>query len=187
MLAAAGPQGPRESRDRFVLDRNYAAFRNLKYVINRFGIVSGKGQFGIKEQGIMSYWLKQHVVEGQLDYYGYGGGGKQVRDALHILDLCCLVDLQIHNISSVAGETFNIGGGKSNSFSLFELTQLCQEITGNIISIGQFEENRAGDIPIYYTDNTKIIERLNWEPSCNVNEILLDLFNWYSESKFLFN
>ena len=40
----------------------YAKYRGLKFVINRFGVISGKGQLGVNNQGIVSYWLKQHFL-----------------------------------------------------------------------------------------------------------------------------
>jgi len=166
-----------------ILLMEYAEFYGLKYVINRFGIVSGKGQFGTRDQGIISYWLKQHYFKEHLCYFGYGGHGKQVRDAIHIMDLCRIIDLQINNISTIDREIFNIGGGKANSFSLQELTQYCQDITGNKLVIENSKEIRPGDIPLYYTDNRKISEKFDWLPKQNLHEILSDLFYWYKEDE----
>ncbi|WP_207534900.1 NAD-dependent epimerase/dehydratase family protein [Desertivirga arenae] len=165
-----------------VLLQEYAAFAGLKYVINRFGVVAGRGQFGMQDQGVVSFWLKQHLMNGNLGYFGYGGKGKQVRDALHVLDLCRVIDLQISNFSIINGETFNIGGGKENSFSLKELTELCKALTGNSPFIESVIDNRVGDIPIYFTDNRKVENKLRWTPSFTVNQILKDLYDWYQNS-----
>lgn len=166
-----------------LLLQEYASYRNLNYLINRFGVVSGKGQFGMQDQGVMSYWMKQHLTNGRLSYFGYGGEGKQVRDALHIMDLCRLIELQIKELPSLQGETFNIGGGFSNSFSLQELTQYCESITGRSVVVEGNTQSRLGDIPIYYTDNSKIKNRLNWSPKHSVLDILNDLYHWHTFSQ----
>jgi len=157
----------------------YAQYRGLQYVTNRFGVISGKGQLGVGSQGIISFWLKQHFLSKELKYIGYGGEGLQVRDALHIQDVCHLIDLQLNNFNKVDGKTFNVGGGYENSFSLKELTILCQNITGKHIQIGNVKDDRPGDIPIYFTDNSKICSELNWQPKFTVTDILEDINQWY--------
>jgi CDP-paratose 2-epimerase len=58
------------------------------------------------------------------------GTGKQVRDALHIEDFCSAIAWEMQNFDKVDGQMFNIGGGRDCSFSLLELTQLCENSTG---------------------------------------------------------
>lgn len=165
----------------------YSQYYGLQYVNNRFGVISGRGQFGYGNQGIIAFWLKQHFLSGELKYLGYGGEGLQVRDALHIRDLCHLVDIQINEFSKVCGKTFNIGGGYQNSFSLNELTSLCQKITQNIIEVGCVHSNRLGDIPIYYTDNSKVTECLKWKPKLNIHQILEEIYDWYKSDEEMLN
>jgi CDP-paratose 2-epimerase len=53
----------------------------------------------------------------------------------------------------------------SNSLSLLETTDLCQKIAGKSILIHPVLEERAGDIPIFITDNPLIAARAfanNW-------------------------
>ena len=63
----------------------------LKYIINRFGVISGPLQFGYQDQGFVSLWVWNHVMKKDLKYIGYGGKGNQLRDVLHIDDLCSLI------------------------------------------------------------------------------------------------
>jgi CDP-paratose 2-epimerase len=165
-----------------VLLQEYAAYKGLRYVINRFGVISGRGQFGMESQGVIAYWLRQHFEQKPLKYIGFGGSGKQVRDALHVADVCVLVDLQLHRFDEVAGKVFNVGGGFANSFSLFELTQYCRDLTGNTIPIQAVLDQRAGDIPIYYTDNTLIQDTLDWQPMHTIHDILSDLLTWFQHA-----
>jgi CDP-paratose 2-epimerase len=165
-----------------VLLQEYAAYKGLRYVINRFGVISGRGQFGMESQGVIAYWLRQHFEQKPLKYIGFGGSGKQVRDALHVADVCALVDLQLQRFDEVAGKVFNVGGGFANSFSLLELTQYCRNLTGNIIPIQAVPDQRAGDIPIYYTDNALIHDTLNWQPTRTIHDILADLLTWFQNA-----
>lgn len=71
-----------------------------------------------------------------------------------------------------------MGGGLPISVSLQELTDFCQEITGNKIRIDSNPENRPGDIPIYLTDSRKLFGISNWRPQNDVRTILLHTFDW---------
>ena len=168
-----------------MLVQEYNALFGLESVINRCGVLTGPWQMGKVDQGFIVLWLAKHYWKRELSYMGYGGTGKQVRDFLHVADLFRLVDWQIHNISKVNGEVFNVGGGFKSNLSLKELTTLCQEITGNTIPINSIEGNRKADIPLYITDNTKITDFTGWSPSISVNETLTDVFHWMNENELV--
>ena len=74
-----------------ILIKEYSFLYNMKYLINRFGVVSGYGQFGKQDQGFLSMWLWRHLNKLKINYQGFGGYGNQVRDVLDINDLCLLV------------------------------------------------------------------------------------------------
>ena len=71
-----------------MLIKEFSYAFNLKYIINRCGVISGPLQFGKQDQGFVSLWLWKHLNRKKLSYIGYGGKGNQVRDVLHISDLC---------------------------------------------------------------------------------------------------
>ena len=50
---------------------------------------------GRVDQGVFTFWLLHHHFGRPLTYIGYGGGGLQVRDLLHVADLVELVDEQL--------------------------------------------------------------------------------------------
>lgn len=169
-----------------LLLKEYSEYKNLDFIINRFGVISGPGQLGKFSQGVISFWLKSILLNKELNYIGYGGQGHQVRDALHINDVCRIVDMQIIKFDDYANNTFNIGGGSNNSFSLSELTKLCENISGKKANVLSQIENRPGDIPIYFTDNKKIQLIGDWKPTKSIENIIEDLFNWYKkEPEFL--
>jgi CDP-paratose 2-epimerase len=163
----------------------YAESYGLRTIINRCGVLTGPWQMGKADQGIFALWMARHYFNQSLQYIGYGGEGKQVRDFLHVADLLNLIVLQIQKIDSMQGEIFNVGGGRKNSLSLLETTLLCQKITGNIVLIDSITENRIGDVPIFLTDSRKLAMATDWTPFCDPEKVLNDIYNWIhsNESK----
>ena len=136
----------------------------VKAITNRFGVLAGPGQMGKVDQGFLALWAARHAFGGALSYLGFGGKGKQVRDILHILDMCRLVQIQLDNMSKLDGALFNAGGGRENALSLQELTHLCQERSGREIKIDAIRETAAVDIPWYITDNEAVKDATGWSP-----------------------
>jgi len=156
---------------------------NLPAVINRCGVLSGPYQMGKIDQGVIVLWMAKHFWKGSLGYIGYGGLGQQARDVLHIRDLFRLVQWQIANLGLQKGQIFNVGGGLENTVSLAELTDLCIKITGNIIDMASSLENRSGDLPIYISDNSKINQFSNWQPEINIEQLLIEIFEWFKKDE----
>ncbi|WP_026631279.1 NAD-dependent epimerase/dehydratase family protein [Dyadobacter alkalitolerans] len=163
--------------------QEYNEFYNLKTVINRCGVITGPWQMGKVDQGVMVLWIAKHYFEQQLGYFGYGGTGKQIRDMLHVADLYCLIDWQLHNLDKVNGEILNAGGGLESSASLQELTKVCQEVTGKTIPIKVVPENRTADIRLYVTDNTKVTALTGWKPEIGIRQIVEDIAAWLAENE----
>jgi CDP-paratose 2-epimerase len=166
-----------------MLIQEYHALKGMKTVINRCGVISGPWQMGKVDQGVLVLWLARHFFKGKLNYIGYEGKGKQMRDVMHVEDLLDLIDWQIHHIDKVNGDVFNVGGGLDVSFSLLELTHLCEEITSNKIEITPIKENRTADIRIYVTDNEKITEKTGWKPKRDLKKLVSDTFEWLSNNE----
>jgi CDP-paratose 2-epimerase len=164
-----------------ILIHEYNDILGMKTIINRCGVITGKYQMGKVDQGVIVLWVARHFWKKKLSYFGYGGEGKQVRDILHIHDLFRLIDLQIHNINQYSGQIYNVGGGNECSISLRELTGLCEEVTGNIIEIEKDIDNRAADIRIYITDNSKISALSGWKPEKKPKEIITEINEWIKE------
>ena len=166
-----------------LLIQEYAEFYGLQTVINRCGIITGPWQMGKIDQGVIVLWLAKHYWKNELNYIGFGGEGKQVRDILHIKDLFDLIKIQMTNMDTFSNEIYNVGGGLDISVSLKELTMHCENITGNKILINSIPENRAADIPIYISDNSKINSVSGWEPKIAPKEILEDIFEWIKKNE----
>src|SRR5260370_7370018 len=87
------------------------------------------------DQGVFVLWMAAHYFQRKLSYIGYGGSGKQLRDALHVHDLLQLVLYQLAHFSELDGETFNAGGGADFSLSFLETTRLCRPITARPLTL----------------------------------------------------
>ena len=163
--------------------QEYAAFYGLKAAVTRFGVIAGPRQMGKTDQGVVTLWMAKHYWNQSLKYIGYGGTGKQVRDLLHVDDVVSLIDLQIHQIEKFQGKIYNVGGGAENSASLFEMTSICEKITGNKIQIASEVETRAADLRIYITDNSLIEKEIGWKPTKSVEQIFTDIYHWIKENE----
>ncbi len=159
---------------------------NLKYLINRCGVVSGPLQFGKQDQGFVSLWLWRHINKKKISYIGYGGNGYQLRDVLHINDLCVLIYQQILKFNKIYNERFNVGGSRKSYTSLKELTKICQDLTGNKIKISSIRKTSLYDIPYYLTSNFRVTKFYNWKPRKTFLDIANDTYKWLIDNKYNF-
>jgi CDP-paratose 2-epimerase len=160
------------------LIEEYRSGFGLRAVTNRCSVIAGPWQMGKVDQGVVALWVFRHYFGKPLKYIGYGGAGKQVRDLLHVADLCELVAEQISNFDKWEGWLGNVGGGLEISASLQELTALCQKIIGREIPIASETENRQADLRIFLADSTKLFSRTDWRPKRGVEKIVADVFEW---------
>ncbi len=152
-------------------------------IINRCSVLTGPWQMGKIDQGFVVLWVAKHIFGGQLSFIGFGGTGKQVRDILHIKDLYDILKIQLENFVEFSAQTFNIGGGKNNSISLLELTDLCQKVTGRQIKPLSGPDTRPGDIPWFISDCKKITSLTGWRPKIDVSEIIEDISLWINNHR----
>ncbi|ODS34566.1 MAG: nucleoside-diphosphate-sugar epimerase [Candidatus Scalindua rubra] len=162
--------------------QEYIEMFGLRATINRCGVIAGPWQMGKIDQGVFTYWMFGHYFNKSLDYIGFCGMGKQVRDLIHIEDLFELIDLQLCRMSDFNGNIYNVGGGNKCSLSLLETTQLCREITGNKIEMGKIEENREMDVRIYISDNSKVQKDTGWLIKKAPRDILCDIYTWIRDN-----
>jgi CDP-paratose 2-epimerase len=161
-----------------LLIEEYAEGFGLRTVIDRCGVITGPWQMGKVDQGVFAFWLFHHHFGLPLSYIGYGGEGKQVRDLLHVDDLVELVDEQLSDPEGWAGFVGNVGGGRENSLSLLETTEICRELTGNEVPIERVTETRRGDVPIFIADCARLFARTDWRPRRDPRQTLADIHKW---------
>jgi CDP-paratose 2-epimerase len=166
-----------------LLITEYAANFEIATVIDRCGVIAGPWQMGKVDQGVFTYWLLAHHFARPLSYIGYGGGGLQVRDLLHVDDLVELVDRQLGDPAGWDGFVGNVGGGRECSLSLLETTELCRELTGNEVPVTAADEDRPGDVPLYLSDCSRLFEASDWRPARGPREVLEQIMAWVVENE----
>jgi CDP-paratose 2-epimerase len=166
-----------------LLIQEYSQLYGIKAIINRCGVLAGPWQMGKVDQGFIALWVARHIFGGKLQYSGFGGEGLQVRDVLHVQDLCTLLALQMANASLHTDHIYNVGGGINNSISLRELTNLVQQITGKQCPIEADPITKDHDIPFYISDNSKIFNKTQWQPQISLPTLIEETTQWMIQEK----
>jgi CDP-paratose 2-epimerase len=161
-----------------LLIEEYRHMFGLRAVVNRCGVVAGPWQMGKVDQGVFTLWVLAHHFGRPLQYIGFGGTGKQVRDLLHVADLLDLIDTQLNRFAELDGRVFNVGGGLGSSLSLCETTAACRRVIGRSIPVGSVPETREGDVRVYVTDNSAVTTATGWVPRRTPDQILADIHAW---------
>lgn len=182
LTGARSPYGATKLCSEIMIEE-YRNTYGMKTVINRCGVLTGPGQMGKVDQGFTVLWVARHYFKRELEYIGYNGSGKQVRDILHVADLFRLLQIQMENIDMYNGKIFNVGGGRERSVSLMELTEICKQLTGNSIPVRKVTLERPVDLRIYITDKSKIESVSGWSPQYGVERIIEDILKWIGKNE----
>ena len=166
-----------------LLVEEYRAMYGLRAIVNRCGVIAGPWQMGKVDQGFVVLWAARHAFGGALDYVGFGGEGLQVRDVLHVEDLCDLIRIQLADFQRYNGAVFNVGGGRAHSVSLLELTAMCRARGGRSLEIGARPETNPSDVPYYVTDNSQVAAASGWAPRRGIDCLLDDIYGWLREHR----
>jgi CDP-paratose 2-epimerase len=158
----------------------YAASFSLPVWVDRCGVLAGAGQFGTADQGVYSYWIHAWRAETTLRYIGFGGQGWQVRDVLHPEDLSALVWRQMTSPKADGPRTCNVGGGRSSSASLAELSAWCAARFGPR-HIASELETRPLDAPWIVMDCARAASVWGWAPSRSLESILEEIAAFAAE------
>ncbi len=161
-----------------MLIQEYHESFGLEALINRCGVIAGPGQFGKPDQGVFTLWIAAHCFGTQLQYTGFGGTGKQVRDLLHPDDFVSLMQRQIADGRRWNCGIFNVGGGRACSVSMREMTDLCRNIAGREIPIEGIKETAPHDVPVYWTDYSNVEAAYGWKPRKSVEDVVSETARW---------
>lgn len=164
-----------------LLLREYAVQNGFRFTIARCGVIAGPWQMGRTDQGFVLWWLTRHHWGLPLTYIGFGGNGKQVRDIVHVDDICGLVELQLRAMDRVNGRVFNAGGGAANAVTLHGLTTVCETVTGRKCEVGSDPVTRPGDITYYVSDHRQLTAATGWTPTRTVEDIVRDSHAWLKQ------
>lgn len=159
--------------------RDYSRTYHLPTTVFRQSCIYGKHQFGMVDQGWISYITMRAVFDKPITIYG---DGKQVRDILYVEDLILAMERAIESSEHSNGEIFNIGGGSQHTLSLLELIAFLQRRLKKDLTI-IFSDWRSGDQKVYISDTRKIQEKLQWSPSTAFIEGFEEMLLWIQENK----
>lgn len=163
--------------------RDYSRIYDIPTVVFRQSAIYGPRQFGMEDQGWVSWFIIAVLLKKPITIYG---NGKQVRDLLFIDDLVRAYHAAIDEPEKNAGQIFNIGGGPNNVVSVWkEFGPILEELCGKKIPVS-YSNWRPGDQVIYVSDIRKAERLLNWRPEISVKEGITRLYHWAEENRNLF-
>lgn len=159
--------------DQYVHD--YARIYNLRTVVFRMSCIYGPRQFGNEDQGWVAHFMLAVASGAAVTIYG---NGKQVRDLLFVDDLVRAFKLATLHINRTGGHIYNMGGGPSNSISVWtELGPRLEQLAGRSLRAAM-EDWRPGDQPVYVSDTRRAERDFGWIPRVGVDEGLRRLWTW---------
>ena len=102
--------------------------------------------------------------------------GTCVRDYIHVLDIADSHVRALESIESVSGEAFKVGN--SRGFSIFEVIDAAEKITGRKIS-RKVSPRRPGDPAVLVASKDKLNRMLGWEARhSSLEEIISSAWSW---------
>jgi CDP-paratose 2-epimerase len=159
--------------------RDYHRIYDLPTVVFRQSCIYGNRQFGVEDQGWLAWFVIAALTGKPITIYG---NGKQVRDVLFVDDLLDAYDMAVEKIDQVAGEVFNIGGGSSNTISVWkEFGPILERLESKPIPVS-LAEWRPGDQKIYVSDIRKAQRLLGWVPKTDTLSGIGNLHKWVKEN-----
>lgn len=160
--------------------KDYFLCYGLKTVVFRHSSIYGGRQFSTFDQGWIGWFVKQalDIKNGKLkEPFTISGTGKQVRDVLFADDLIQCYFSALENIETIAGQTFNIGGGMENSLSLIELFKLLESKL-NIKMPYQKLTARQSDQKVFVADISKAKKLFHWSPKVSKDLGIDKMIEW---------
>ena len=111
------------------------------------------------------------------------GTGKQSRCFGYVGDVVDAI-VGLMNCDRAVGQVYNVGGGPSNTLSLFELVLMLRTATGQEINPAMADW-RSGDQRVFVADIRKAKSELGWRPCITPREGVNRLVDWTRASEDL--
>ncbi len=103
--------------------------------------------------------------------------GTCVRDYIHVMDLCEAHVLALGNLRPGVARIFNLGSDLG--FSVLEVIQACEKITGQTLKV-QIDEARPGDPAILIASSEKVSRELGWKRRYpELEQIIRHAWDWH--------
>lgn len=159
--------------------RDAARVWGMRTLTLRQSCIYGPHQHGMEDQGWLAWFMIAHANRQPVTIYG---DGKQVRDVLHVQDLCELYTRIFLTPQAMDGRSFNAGGGPANTLSLLHLARLIGQMTGREMAL-RFADWRPGDQRWYVSDIRPLQALFGWNPKIAPVNGIRTLMDWVHETK----
>jgi CDP-paratose 2-epimerase len=155
-----------------VLVQEYGRYFELHTACFRGGTLTGQLHSATELHGFLGYVMRCVMTGTSYTIYGYKG--KQVRDAIHSVDLVRAFDEFFKRPR--AGEVYNIGGGRFSNCSVLEAIDLSQEIAGRALTYSYTDHHRVGDHMWWIGSNARFQAHYpGWRMEYDVHRILEEI------------
>lgn len=158
--------------DQYVID--YKRIYNLDTYVVRQSCIYGPNQYGMEDQGWISWITMCSILNKKIKIFG---NGKQVRDILYVDDLVKLFYKIGKNKKKLKYNYFNCGGGTKNTLSIIELCKILENMNNRKLNI-RHEKERKSDQKIFVSNNELLKKTFSWEPTTNKFKGISLLYNW---------
>jgi CDP-paratose 2-epimerase len=108
------------------------------------------------------------------------GSGEQSRDMLHADDVYSACAAALADAPRLAGEVFNLGGGKGNRITVLSAAERLREATGVDIVSGP---PRAMDDDHVFANTGKFLRATGWRPRVGLDEGIRGVLRWALENR----
>ena len=112
--------------------------------------------------------------------------GTCVRDFIHVMDLADAHIAAINYLFANEPKVINLNIGTGKGTSVLELVKTFIRVNQCKIPY-VFVNRRIGDVPFLVADNKLAIEKLNWSPNKNLEEMCKDGWRWQKQNPNGFN
>jgi CDP-paratose 2-epimerase len=161
-----------------ILVQEYGRYFGIRTACFRAGTLTGPQHAATELHGFLAYVMRCAITGTAYTVFGYKG--KQVRDAIHSLDLIRAFH-EFFREPRVA-EVYNIGGGRFSNASVLEAIRLSEEIAGEKIESTYREQSRVGDHVWWIGDNGRFQSHYpEWTLEYDVRRILEEIHELNAE------
>jgi CDP-paratose 2-epimerase len=155
-----------------VLVQEYGRYFGMPTASFRGGTLTGQLHSATELHGFLAYVMRCVMTGTPYKVYGYKG--KQVRDAIHSVDLVRAFH-EFFKQPRVA-EVYNIGGGRFSNCSVLEAIELSQEIAGRELTWSYTDEHRVGDHMWWIGSNGRFqSDHPRWRMEYDIQRILMEI------------
>ena len=155
-----------------VLVQEYGRYFGMKTVCFRAGTITGPSHSAAELHGFLGYVMRCTMTRTPYTVYGYKG--KQVRDAIHAVDLirACEAFFKAPRIGAV----YNMGGGRTSNASVLEAIEASEDIADERLSWSYRDEPRRGDHIWWISDTTAFeLDFPGWRIERGIRDILAEI------------